>query len=309
MTGPVPDAGAREVLHGTALGRDPGRHPLPPAADDEGRWWRAVALGGQGRYAAAATELERLGTSATAPWLRSLAASTRASHLRQLGGHLLARRLDGRALALVGAAVGRTGRTARVDALVGLAADALGPARVALSRRLLAVAAEDLDGADARCTVRWHWVGAEAALCADERDVAAAHATTALRLAGAAGSVRHEVKSSLVVAAATGSVDGAERARAAAAEHDLLPLRWAATMLLLALEGPRTGSPAEGRRQRENTASHDMLTLRGGALPGAPTPPDLVGSRSAAASGGAEPWLRGPPGSPDRGQGGVRVVR
>ena len=309
MTGPVPRTEAREVLRATALGRDPGRYPLPPAGDDEGRWWRAVALGGQGRHAAAAAELEHLGTSGAAPWLRSLAASTRASHLRQLGGHLLARRFDSRALALAAVPADRTGRTARADALVGLAADALGPGRVALSRRLLAVAAEGLDTADGRCAVRWHWVAAEAALCDDERDVAAEHASTALRLAGAAGSVRHEVKSSLVLAAATGSVEGAERVRAAAAEHDLLPLRWAATMLLLALGGPRTGSPAEGRLQRENTACHHLITVRGSALPGAPAPPDLVASRSAAASGGAAARPPRPPGSPDRGQGGVRVVR
>jgi hypothetical protein len=299
----------REVLRAAALGGEPGWHPLPPAHDDEGRWWRAVALGGQGRYAAAAAELERLGAPTTAVGLRSLALSTRGSHLRQLGGHLLARRFDGRALALAGGVPGRAGATARSDALVGLAADALGPGRVTLARRLLAQAAQGLAGADERCAVRWHWVAAETALCGDERDEAAAHAGTALRLAASTGSVRHELKSVLVVAAATGSGEAAHRVRTAAAQHDLLPLRWAATMLLLALDGPRSGSPAEGGLRHENTVSHAILTLRGGGLPGAPTPRDLVRSWSTTAPTGRVPPPRVRAGSPDRGQGGVKVVR
>jgi hypothetical protein len=306
VTTPADD---REVLRAAALGGEPGWHPLPPARDDEGRWWRAVALGGQGRYAGAAAELERLASPTTTAWLRSLALSTRGSHLRQLGGHLPARRLDGCALALAGGVPGRAGATARSDALVGLAADALGPGRVALARRLLALAAHGLAGADERCAVRWHWVAAETALCDDERDEAAAHAGTALRLAASTGSVRHELKSSLVVAAATGSGEVADRVRTAAAQHDLLPLRWAATMLLLAIEGPRSGSPAEGELRHENTASHAMLTVRGGALPGAPTSRDLVRSWSTTAATGPAPVTRVRGGSPDRGQGGVKVVR
>lgn len=251
-----------DVLRAAAFGGEPGRHPLPPAEDDESRWRRAVALGGQGRYANAAAELAVLVVPTTAPWLRSLAWSTRASHLRQVGGHVLARRLDGAALAVAARVEGGAGATARCDALVGLAADALGSGRIALARRLLVRAAEQLGSAEDRCTVRWCWVSAETALCADDTDAARAHAAAARVLADTGSSVRHQVKSLLVEAAAKGSTKEAEQAWAAAVEHGLLALRWAATMLLLALQG----NPVGGQIGRENTVSHDLLARRGGVL-------------------------------------------
>lgn len=270
-----------DVLRAAAFGAEPGRHPLPPAEDDATRWWRAAALGGQGRYANAAAELGALVVPTVAPWLRSLAWSTRASHLRQLGGHDLARRLDGAALAVAAGVEGGAGATARCDALVGLAADALGSGRVALARRLLVRAADQLGSAEDRCTVRWCWVSAETALCADDTDVAGAHAAAARRLADRGPSVRHQVKSLLVEAAAKGSTEGAEQAWAAAVEHGLLPLRWAATMLLLALQGNSAG----GQIGRENTVSHDLLARRGGVLSAAHGLPDRVNGVAGGTSG------------------------
>ncbi|WP_328606269.1 hypothetical protein OG943_41050 [Amycolatopsis sp. NBC_00345] len=84
-----------------------GGHPQPPepvtAPRSAAPWDRllaAIVLGAQGRYAAASTALSDLRQSRD-PLLASLAATTLASHRRQLGGHTAARSLDGEALALV----------------------------------------------------------------------------------------------------------------------------------------------------------------------------------------------------------------
>ncbi|GAA3538530.1 hypothetical protein GCM10022222_22660 [Amycolatopsis ultiminotia] len=61
----------------------------------------AIVLGAQGRYAAATTILDSLRRGRD-PLVASLAASTLASHRRQLGGHAAARKLDGAALLAVG---------------------------------------------------------------------------------------------------------------------------------------------------------------------------------------------------------------
>jgi len=88
-------------LDDVAFGSNPGCWPLPPAATSHELWLRAVAAGGQGHYGTALSELgqlQRLAASgslaANAP-LASLALSTRASFLRQLGWHDRARSLDG----------------------------------------------------------------------------------------------------------------------------------------------------------------------------------------------------------------------
>ena len=115
------------------FGDDPGRWPLPTAADSEDLWLRAVAAGGQGRYGSARADLAELVRRQPGGRLASLALSTRASLLRQLGWHWHAHDWDGRALALAGG-----DREAGVDALTGLAADALGVGRLAASAALLA---------------------------------------------------------------------------------------------------------------------------------------------------------------------------
>lgn len=51
MTSPLLDA---------AFGGRPDRWPLPPPADAHDRWLRAVAAGGQGRYAVALADLTAL---------------------------------------------------------------------------------------------------------------------------------------------------------------------------------------------------------------------------------------------------------
>src|SRR6201996_3310678 len=107
-------------LAAAAFGDHPGRWPLPSAGTPDQLWLRAVAAGGQGRFGSARTDLAMLVRSAPGDRLASLAHSTQASFLRQLGWHRLARGLDGRASALAG-----TDPEAAADALIGLAADAL----------------------------------------------------------------------------------------------------------------------------------------------------------------------------------------
>ncbi|WP_051022140.1 hypothetical protein [Nocardia pneumoniae] len=270
------------ILAEAAFGADPGRPAteLPPASDALGWWYRAVVLGGQGRYAAARVELRRVCNHSADPVLLSLAGSTEGSFLRQLGWHQRASALDGRAAALILAtdaateavapqsvadAHYRPGRADAIcDALTGLAADALGTGRLALAHRLLrrSAAAADRHGTSWRPAIRLHWVSAETALAAGDSASAAEHAAAALELAERAPSVRHRIKSRLLVAAAG---DTRERSVALSAEvaeqcraHDLLPLRWACAML-------RAGLGVDGAAA-EAEACAAIVARRGGTL-------------------------------------------
>lgn len=269
------------VLTAAAFGSDPGLHPLPAARTVEQRWLRAVALGGQGRYGAARAELARLrphiGT--TGIWA-SLVASTEASLLRQLGGHRDAAVSDGRAVAAAGGTGVGDDRGeldirivhARCDALTGLAADALGVGRTALARDLLGrcgtvlAAAEEPGGDDRflRQRIRLEWVTAETALAEGDFATARVHADRAVVVSARYGSVRHAVKSDLIRAASmTGETD-LDPARALATkvfdrsgDHGLIPLRWAAAMLLDGL-----GGHADAAGARDECAA--SIVRRGG---------------------------------------------
>ena len=156
-----------QTLASAAFGADPGRWPLLDAGTPLEQWWRAVAAGGQGRYGSAQGELAAL--RRTAGPLASLAHSTQGSLLRQLGWHEEARRWDGRAVLLAG-----DDAEARVDALVGLAADALGVGRFAVSAKLLERARGTLAAATDpphRLAVRVEWVGAELAMATGDGGV------------------------------------------------------------------------------------------------------------------------------------------
>lgn len=225
------------ALAAAAFGAAPGRWPLPAATTPRQRWLRAVAAGGQGHYAVADADLAVLLRETPAGPLASLAYSTRASFLRQLGGHNLARGLDGRALALAG-----DDPEATADALVGLAADALGVGRFAATAALLArVGQLPQPPAPARLAVRRNWVTAELAMVTGDGATAVRHAELALELASKTrdGMARHQVKSQVVLAGAlccAGSLDKA-RAVAEAALQDtgrlgLVPLRWALACML-----------------------------------------------------------------------------
>src|SRR2546427_177869 len=73
------------VLANAAFGDDPRRWPLPPASTPHALWLRAVAAGGQGRYSSAMADLAEVCMLQRRGPLVSLAHSTRASFLRQLG--------------------------------------------------------------------------------------------------------------------------------------------------------------------------------------------------------------------------------
>jgi len=235
------------LLTAVAFGDRPGSWPLPTASTPDQLWLRAVACGGQGRYGAAYRDLAALRRSGPGR-LVSLGHSTQGSFLRQLGWHTLARGWDGRALALAG-----TDPEACADALIGLAADALGVGRFTAASTLLARADLVLTTGPVpdRLPVRRGWVAAELAMASGDGRAAVRHATEAARLAQAmaVSSARHRVKSDVVLAAAlcsAGDIGPAREVAQAALEDTgrlgLPPLRWALACLLIDI-GSVTFSP------------------------------------------------------------------
>ena len=227
------------TLAAAAFGNRPQSWPLPTATTPQQLWLRAVASGGQGRFGSAYRDLAVLRRGGSGGRLVSLAHSTQASFLRQLGWHVQARGWDGRALALAGA-----DPEACADALIGLAADALGVGRFAAAATLLTRADSVLAPATVpdRLAVRRRWVGAELAMASGEGDIAVRRAEEAVELAEAmaVASARHRVKSDVVLAAALCSAGRTERARAiaeaalnATERLELIPLRWALACLLI----------------------------------------------------------------------------
>ncbi|MGV9296573.1 hypothetical protein [Amycolatopsis sp. NPDC003676] len=103
-----------EALTALAFGSDAGSAaPIPRDGSPRQRLLAAIVLGARGRYAAAAALLDPLRRGRD-PLTASLAASTLASHRRQLGGHVAARKLDGEALLAV--ALGGAGERGAGDA-------------------------------------------------------------------------------------------------------------------------------------------------------------------------------------------------
>lgn len=240
---------SRAVLQRAAFGDDPGGRLLPCARTREDSWLRAVALGGQGRYAAARAELDRI--DAGPDQFESLALSTRASLLRQLGWHACARGLDGRALAIANAGPNGPDVVSGADALIGLAADALGLARFDLAEVLLKRAGPLVAVADSqipwRLSLRLAWVRAELAMVAGRGEQSLRHARAAQQMAAQVPSVRHRVKTSMVLAAALSSVGQYDEcavvacdALDAAAVNALVPLRWALAAMLAGLPAPQS---------------------------------------------------------------------
>ncbi|RSD22189.1 hypothetical protein [Amycolatopsis eburnea] len=282
------------ALRAAAFGSDPLPDPAVLRGGGSGsgkeRLLAAVVLGAQGRYAAAATLLGRLRHDAD-PVTASLAATTLASHRRQLGGHRLARALDGEALAKVAGLEsepdpdGLDAAGARADAFLGLAADNLALGRQQAARRLAARAAEEHAGW--RACVRGGWVGAEIELAAGHGAAAVAPAERAFQTAVARGARRHAVKSGIVLAVAVraaGRPDHREisdglvgNALATAEECELLSLLWPAALVAADL---RPGH-AEEYRFRVAQVLHAVLRSA-----------DPCGRRIA----GESPWVPDPGG-------------
>lgn len=213
-----------------AFGMNPGATVLPVPRDPVDSWHRAVALGAQGYYAAARAGLARTRRmDLCTPELVSLSLSTEGSLWRQLGWYDRASHCDGAALA----AATQTGEST-ADALTGLAADALGAGRLALSRRLL----ERVHPEGWRQEIRLRWVSAEWAMASGLGEQALRYADEAVSLSAVGPSMRHRVKSALLRAAALTCVHArdeamseAEKVSAACAANGLVPLQWAAAML------------------------------------------------------------------------------
>jgi hypothetical protein len=253
------------MIVNAAFGDNPGCWPLPAADTPEQLWLRAVAAGGQGRYASAYADLARVRRAHRVGRLASLAHSTHASFLRQLGWHDRARGWDGRALAVAGG-----DSEARADALIGLAADALGVGRFGPSAAALRSAESLLDDAPARLPVRMAWVSAELAMATGDGSAAVAHAERAVELAGALGSARHAVKSDVVLAAALSSDGRLDRSRAVADaalkttdQLGLVPLSWALACLL---EGIGSGNLSADQVVETRDDCADAVRRRGGVL-------------------------------------------
>jgi len=254
------------VLANAAFGDDPSLWPLPPASTPHELWLRAVVAGGQGRYGSAMADLDGVCRLQRGGPLVSLAHSTRASFLRQLGWHDRARGWDGLAIALAG-----SDPESGADAFIGLAADALGVGRFAASATALRRAGELLGRpASPRLPVRLAWVSAELAMARGEGATAVGHAERAVDLAAALGSARHTLKSAVVRAAAlcsAGEIDASRRlADAALQDADrlgIIPLRWALACLLADI-GSATHTAADVLRIRNECAA--TVRRRGGDL-------------------------------------------
>jgi tetratricopeptide (TPR) repeat protein len=253
-------------LGNVAFGDDPGRWPLPQASTPHELWLRAVAAGGQGRYGSAMADLADVCRLARGGPQVSLAHSTRASFLRQLGWHDRARRWDGRAMALAG-----SDQEACADALIGLAAYALWVGRFAASAMALRRAGEVLaTPAPPRLPVRLAWVFAELAMARGDGATAVGHAERAVELAAAFGSARHAVKSDVILAAAlssAGDIDASRRVADAALQatelQGMIPLRWALACLLADI-GSAGHTAADVLRIRNECAA--TVRRRGGHL-------------------------------------------
>ncbi|MBE1547675.1 tetratricopeptide (TPR) repeat protein [Mycobacterium sp. OAS707] len=250
-------------LSDAAFGGTPNLWPLPAASTPHELWLRAVAAGGQGRYGNAIADLDELCRTQHRGPLASLAHSTRASFLRQLGWHDRARGWDGRALALAG-----SDQEAGADALIGLAADALGVGRLAASAVALQRAGGLVSGS--RLPVRLAWVSAELAMACGEGARAVGHAERAVELAEALGSARHAVKSEVVRAAAlcsAGELDASREVADAALQDTerlgIIPLRWALACLLADIGSARHTAPEMLRIRNECAAT---VRRRGGDL-------------------------------------------
>jgi hypothetical protein len=162
---------------------------------------------------------------------------------------------------------------AAADALIGLAADALGVGRLATAATLLSRADPIVAEAPHRLAVRRAWVAAELAMAGGDGAAAVRNAEVAVELATTTvdGSARHRAKSDVVLAAALCSAGAVDRARAVGepaleltGQLGLVPLRWAVACLLIDLVDP--GSPnwpiAELRDIRDECAR--QVRNRGG---------------------------------------------
>jgi tetratricopeptide (TPR) repeat protein len=260
-------AGERAAFHGRP---DAGVEPLRKAvelavADDlpaeaaASGWLLGVCLSSAGRYGAALVVLDPVvasagpgadDQSAEAQLLGALAAATVASIHRQLGRHAVAQGYDDTALAVSDGA-GEAG----FDALLGLAADAVGLGDPGTAAHRLQAAADLANGRPEwwRQRVRLDWVRAELALLEERAEDAVTAAHAAVELAEQSGAPRHVAKGLLflgvaqVQAGRPGEATATLRRAAILAESlGTVPLQWPVRAMLAALLADE--APAESER-------------------------------------------------------------
>ena len=250
----------------------------PSAPDGASAWATAVDLGARGYAAAARTALDELVRETSDPRVASLALSTRASLVRQAGGHAAARADDGRACRLVAESARDTDDhwafAAWIDGLIGLAADGLGVGDFGASRALLARAGrlladrEDRAGewiTDGRGRLRHAWVQTELALFSGDTAGAVEPRQRALDLVVDAPSPRHVIKTELIGAAVTAAHGDTRTAAAIAADCEnrcitwgLLPLQWAAATMLAGVGADPHDAAGRARTAADRLASRGM---------------------------------------------------
>ncbi len=234
-----PSAGVAPLQRAVELAHGGGQDAEATAAV----WLLGVCLASAGRYGAASAVLEPLAISLPEEPERlifsSLAASSMASISRQLGRHAEGRVRDEVALDLAGEAP-----EARFDALLGLAADAVGLGEDDEAAFRLGEAADLVSGRPDwwRQRVRVDWVAAEISLLRDQPADAVVRAAGAVTLAETSGAPRHVAKGLLFQGVAEVQVGELELAavtlrRAAGLAESLgtLPLVWPARAVLGAL--------------------------------------------------------------------------
>jgi tetratricopeptide (TPR) repeat protein len=226
-----------------------------PTESAAARWLLAVCQAAAGRFGSTLEALEGLlpvTTDAPAEHriFGALGEATLASVHRQLGRHAEARAHDEVALLLSGA----TGE-AGFDAVLGLAADAVGLGEAAAARDHLATATALASAHPEwwRQRVRLGWVQAEVALLEGRPADAVASAAASVDQAEHAGAPRHVAKGLLfqgVSLVEAGRHDQAastlRRAGLLAESLGTLPLLWPARAVLGALVGE--AEPEEGER-------------------------------------------------------------
>ena len=181
-------------------------------------------------------------------------------------------------------ALGGADPEAAADALIGLAADALGVGRLTAAATLLSRVDPIVAEAPHRLAVRRAWVAAELAMAGGDGATAVRNAEVAVELANTTAHVsarrrcgpkrpdeepghqvsfRHRAKSDVVLAAALCSAGAVDRARAVGeaalqltGQLGLVPLRWAVACLLVDLvdSGSPTWPIAELRDIRDECA-------------------------------------------------------
>ena len=256
-------AGERAAFHGRPASGVASLQTAFEQAKEQGRdaeataaaWLLGVCLGAAGKFGSALAVLEPLATQSgtKAPERRlfaALAAASGASVHRQLGQHTAAQAMDEQALALA-----EDGPEATFDALLGLAADAVGLGDAATAKARLTQAGEIAAPRTDwwRQKVELAWVQAETALLEGDPNGAAALLGPAIASAEVSGAPRYVAKSLLFLGVAqvqAGELVTAEgtlrRAATLAESLGAVPLLWPSRALLGALLDE--SSPAEAAK-------------------------------------------------------------